>query len=123
MRENPVVLLTGSTNGLGRALADRLASSGAQLILHGRDAERLASVADEIAASGADRPRAVCADLANLAEVARLAEDVAGMTDRLDVLINNAGIGSGEPEGRERRTSRVRSPDLSPKKRKVQELL
>ncbi len=105
MREQPVILLTGATDGLGRALADRLASSGARLILHGRDAERLASVADEIAASGAERPRAVCADLADLADVARLAEDVAGMTDRLDVLINNAGIGSGEPEGWERRTS------------------
>jgi len=105
VRENPVILLTGATDGLGRALADRLASSGARLILHGRDAERLASVADEIAASGAERPRAVCADLASLAEVARLAEDVAGMTDRLDVLINNAGIGAGEPEGHERRTS------------------
>jgi NAD(P)-dependent dehydrogenase (short-subunit alcohol dehydrogenase family) len=103
--ENPVILLTGATDGLGRALADRLASSGARLILHGRDAERLASVADEIAASGAERPRAVCADLSVLAEVARLAEDVAGMTDRLDVLINNAGIGSGEPEGHDRSTS------------------
>ncbi|HEY4224623.1 MAG TPA: SDR family NAD(P)-dependent oxidoreductase [Pseudolysinimonas sp.] len=105
MRENPVILLTGATDGLGRALADRLASSGAKLILHGRDAERLATVADEIAASGAERPRAVLADLAELSQVARMAEDVAGMTDRLDVLINNAGIGSGEPEGFERRTS------------------
>lgn len=105
MRENPVILLTGATDGLGRALADRLASSGAQLILHGRDAERLAAVADEIAASGAARPRAVCADLAELSQVARMAEDVAGMTDRLDVLINNAGIGSGEPDGLERRIS------------------
>ena len=105
MPKAPVILLTGATDGLGRALADRLASSGARLILHGRDAERLASVADEIAASGAERPRAVCADLADLHEVARLAEDVAGMTDRLDVLINNAGIGSGEPEGHERRVS------------------
>ena len=100
-----MILLTGATDGLGRALADRLASAGANLILHGRDAERLASVADEIAASGAERPRAVCADLADLADVARLAEDVAGMTDRLDVLVNNAGIGSGEPEGHERRVS------------------
>jgi NAD(P)-dependent dehydrogenase (short-subunit alcohol dehydrogenase family) len=98
-------MLTGATDGLGRALADRLASSGARLILHGRDAERLATVADEIAASGAERPRAVIADLSDLADVARLAEDVAGMTDRLDVLINNAGIGSGEPDGHERRTS------------------
>ena len=105
MRENPVILLTGATDGLGRALADRLASSGARLILHGRDAERLATVADEIAASGADRPRAVLADLADLGQVARLAEDVASMTDRLDVLINNAGIGSSELDGHDRRTS------------------
>ncbi len=105
MREHPVILLTGATDGLGRALADRLASSGARLILHGRDAERLATVADEIAASGAERPRAVLADLAELSQVARMAEDVTGMTDRLDVLINNAGIGSGEPDGLERRTS------------------
>jgi NAD(P)-dependent dehydrogenase (short-subunit alcohol dehydrogenase family) len=105
VREQPVILLTGATDGLGRALTDRLASSGARLILHGRDAERLASVADEIAASGAERPRAVIADLSELSQVARMAEDVDGMTDRLDVLINNAGIGSGEPEGFERSTS------------------
>jgi NAD(P)-dependent dehydrogenase (short-subunit alcohol dehydrogenase family) len=105
VREQPVILITGATDGLGRALADRLASRGARLILHGRDAERLASVADEIAASGAERPRAVLADLADLKQVAQLAEDVAGMTNRLDVLVNNAGVGSGEPAGRGRSTS------------------
>jgi NAD(P)-dependent dehydrogenase (short-subunit alcohol dehydrogenase family) len=103
--ENRVILITGATDGLGRALADRLASHGARLILHGRDAERLATVADEIAASGAERPRAVLADLADLKQVAQLAEDVASMTDHLDVLVNNAGVGSGEPAGRERSTS------------------
>jgi NAD(P)-dependent dehydrogenase (short-subunit alcohol dehydrogenase family) len=105
VREQPVILITGATDGLGRALADRLASRGARLILHGRDAERLAAVADEIAASGAERPRAVLADLAELKQVAQLAEDVASMTNRLDVLVNNAGVGSGEPAGRERSTS------------------
>jgi NAD(P)-dependent dehydrogenase (short-subunit alcohol dehydrogenase family) len=105
VREQPVILITGATDGLGRGVADRLASRGARLILHGRDAERLASVADEIAASGAERPRAVLADLADLEQIAQLAEDVASMTDRLDVLVNNAGIGSGEPAGRERSTS------------------
>ena len=105
MAEKSVILITGATDGLGRALADRLASRGARLILHGRDAERLATAVDEIAASGAERPRAVLADLADLRQVAQLAEDVASMTDRLDVLVNNAGIGSGEPAGRQRSTS------------------
>ncbi len=105
MAEKSVILITGATDGLGRALADRLASRGARLILHGRDAERLATAVDEIAASGAERPRAVLADLAELRQVAQLAEDVASMTDRLDVLVNNAGIGSGEPAGRQRSTS------------------
>lgn len=105
MREAPIVLITGATDGLGRAVADRLASSGARLILHGRDAELLATAADEIAASGAERPRAVLADLADLGQVARLAEDVAEMTDHLDVLVNHAGVGSGEPAGRQRSTT------------------
>lgn len=105
MRPRPIVLITGATDGLGRALADRLASRGARLILHGRNAERLATAADQIAASGVARPRAVVADLSELAQVARLADDVAGLTDRLDVLVNNAGIGSGEPAGRQRSTS------------------
>jgi NAD(P)-dependent dehydrogenase (short-subunit alcohol dehydrogenase family) len=47
----------------------------------------------------------VRADLADLSQVRRLAEDVRGATDRLDVLVSNAGIGGGLPEGRERATS------------------
>jgi NAD(P)-dependent dehydrogenase (short-subunit alcohol dehydrogenase family) len=103
---NRTILITGATDGLGRALADRLAADGLALILHGRDAERLATAADEIAAvrDGA-RPRTVVADLAELAQVRRLAADVRESTDRLDVLVSNAGIGSGEPDGRTRRTS------------------
>jgi NAD(P)-dependent dehydrogenase (short-subunit alcohol dehydrogenase family) len=100
------ILVTGATDGLGRALAGRLARDGEGLILHGRDAERLARVAAELDATAQAPPvRTVVADLADLAQVRRLAEDVRGATDRLDVLVSNAGIGSGEPDGRERRTS------------------
>jgi NAD(P)-dependent dehydrogenase (short-subunit alcohol dehydrogenase family) len=100
------ILITGATDGLGRALARTLAAEGADLILHGRDEARLAGTAAELsAAGGGRRPRCVRADLAELAQVRRLAAEVRDSTDRLDVLVNNAGIGSGEPDGRGRRTS------------------
>jgi len=106
MTNSRTILITGATDGLGRALAGRLAEDGDALILHGRDAGRLAEVADEIAAVEQAPPaRTVVADLADLDQVRRLAQDVRGATDRLDVLVSNAGIGSGEPDGRKRRTS------------------
>jgi NAD(P)-dependent dehydrogenase (short-subunit alcohol dehydrogenase family) len=105
MAESRTILITGATDGLGRALARRLAADGEALILHGRDQRRLDEVADELAAANGRRPRAVLADLAELAQVRRLAEDVRAGTDRLDVLVLNAGIGAGEPDGRTRRES------------------
>lgn len=103
---NPTILITGATDGLGQALAHRLAADGVALILHGRDPDRLDRTAEEIAAKqSTDRPHTVVADLAELAQVRRLAAEVSDLTDSLDVLVSNAGIGSGEPDGRTRRTS------------------
>jgi short-subunit dehydrogenase len=56
MTDAPTVLITGATDGLGRALAQRLAADGARLILHGRDAARLARVADDIGGARPDSP-------------------------------------------------------------------
>jgi NAD(P)-dependent dehydrogenase (short-subunit alcohol dehydrogenase family) len=106
MTDPRTIFITGATDGLGRALAHRLAAEGATLILHGRDPDKLGRTADDIRDThGVPRPRTVLADLAELAQVRRLAADVRATTDRLDVLVSNAGIGAGEPDGRSRRTS------------------
>jgi NAD(P)-dependent dehydrogenase (short-subunit alcohol dehydrogenase family) len=106
MTEPRTVLITGATDGLGRALAHGLAAEGAQLVLHGRDADKLARTAADVAAQhDCPTPITALADLAHLADVHKLAEDVASRVERLDALVNNAGIGSGEPDGRNRRVS------------------
>jgi NAD(P)-dependent dehydrogenase (short-subunit alcohol dehydrogenase family) len=100
------VLLTGATDGLGRALADRLAQDGVRLILHGRSPGRLDETADELAARHRiERPVTLQADFASLAEVAQLAADVRAHTDALDVLVNNVGMGPGLPDSRNRQQS------------------
>jgi NAD(P)-dependent dehydrogenase (short-subunit alcohol dehydrogenase family) len=98
-------LITGSTDGVGRMVAERLGADGWRIIVHGRDGERGQAVVAAIKKSGGEA-EFVAADLASLAEVRKLADAVQKTTKRLDLLINNAGIGSGGPEGK-----RETSPD------------
>jgi NAD(P)-dependent dehydrogenase (short-subunit alcohol dehydrogenase family) len=93
--ENKTALVTGSTYGVGRLVARRLADQGARVLIHGRDRMRGEQLLNEIRA--ADRGRAVFlpANFSSLAEVRRLADIVRQECDRLDILVNNAGIGSG----------------------------
>ncbi len=88
-----VALVTGSTDGLGRHVAQELAALGATVIIHGRNEQRGAEVVSEIEAAGGS---AVFyrADFASLSEVESLAAAVLDNHDRLDLLINNAGIWS-----------------------------
>lgn len=98
-RRERAVLVTGATDGLGRAVAERLAMEGLTVHLHGRDPERLDRAAREIAAAtGNDRLLTHCADLASLAQVRALAREVKASTDALHVLVSNAGIGSSKPD-------------------------
>jgi NAD(P)-dependent dehydrogenase (short-subunit alcohol dehydrogenase family) len=100
------ILITGATDGLGRALAADLASTGATLLLHGRGDARGKDTLDEIRTrTGNDRLHWLRADLADLAQVRTLAAEVGQLTDRLDALVSNAGIGSSVPGGGRRQES------------------
>jgi NAD(P)-dependent dehydrogenase (short-subunit alcohol dehydrogenase family) len=91
-------LVTGSTDGVGRAVAKRLGKDGWRVLVHGRDRGRGERVAAEIKDVGGSA-EFFAADLSPLADVRRLADAVQKTTKRLDLLINNAGIGSGGPQG------------------------
>ena len=86
-------LITGATDGVGRVVARTLGKHGWRLLVHGRDSTRGASLVKEIEGDGG-QAIFLQADLASLAEVRRLAAEVRKTTDRLELLINNAGIGS-----------------------------
>jgi NAD(P)-dependent dehydrogenase (short-subunit alcohol dehydrogenase family) len=90
------ILITGATNGLGRGLAERLAPSGTRLLLHGRDEEKGEQLLDQLAPTATGELEWLRADLASLDQVAALADRVLE-EERLDVLVNNAGVGTAEP--------------------------
>jgi len=87
------VLVTGATDGLGRRVARELAGMGATVLLHGRNPERLEATLEELRGeTGSEKLGSYLADLSSLGEVRGLAERVLSEQDRLDVLVNNAGI-------------------------------
>ncbi|MGI5135037.1 MULTISPECIES: SDR family NAD(P)-dependent oxidoreductase [unclassified Streptomyces] len=96
------VLITGATSGLGRYIAFELGRSGHLVLAHGRDAGRTDQLVAELGTEG--EAEGFVADLASLAQVRRLGEEVAAAHPRLDVLINNAGVGGG-PRGSGREVS------------------
>lgn len=90
-----IILITGASDGIGRALALRTATLGAQVILHGRNVKKLEKVYDEIEAlETAPRPSIAVVDLASANSVAyeSLADNLAEEFGRLDGLVHNAAI-------------------------------
>jgi NAD(P)-dependent dehydrogenase (short-subunit alcohol dehydrogenase family) len=81
-----MILVTGATDGLGRYVTGELVKSGEKVVAHGRNPARLAQL------SGVET---VQADLAEMRQVDRLADEILARYDRLDVLVNNAGVGAG----------------------------
>jgi NAD(P)-dependent dehydrogenase (short-subunit alcohol dehydrogenase family) len=95
----PIILITGSSDGIGKATALKLASLGAGVVLHGRDRKKTEKVRrDLIKSTGNAMPDIVVADLSVQDQILRMAEEITAHYDRIDVLINNAG--TYEPERR-----------------------
>jgi NAD(P)-dependent dehydrogenase (short-subunit alcohol dehydrogenase family) len=89
-----MILVTGATDGLGRYITTELTKAGHRVLAHGRNPERLRALHDEL---GVDT---VQADLGELRQVDRLADEVLQRLDHLDVLVNNAGVGAGADQTR-----------------------
>jgi NAD(P)-dependent dehydrogenase (short-subunit alcohol dehydrogenase family) len=88
-----IVWITGGTSGIGKAAATALAAMGAEVVVTGRNRERGGAAAEEIRRdSGSDGASLLLADLSVQSEVRRLAEEFQERHDRLDVLVNNAGL-------------------------------
>src|SRR5262249_18428974 len=97
---NKTALVTGSTDGVGRLVARRLADQGARVLIHGRDRTRGEQLLDEIRAAKRGSAAFLPADFSAPAEVRRLAGAVPQECDRLDILIKHAGIGPGGLAGK-----------------------
>ena len=95
MSQSNVALITGSTDGLGRAVARKLALAGTAVLIHGRSRERGERLVSEIRADGGTATFYE-ADFASLAAVRALAQAVQRDHTQLHLLINNAGIGTGD---------------------------
>ena len=90
--QGQVCVVTGATSGIGKAAAAALARQGAEIIVVGRDPGRAEATAAAIQADGAPPPKVEIADLARLDQVRALAGRLNQALDRIDVLINNAGL-------------------------------
>jgi NAD(P)-dependent dehydrogenase (short-subunit alcohol dehydrogenase family) len=88
-----VAVVTGGNRGIGAAIARKLASLFAQVVICGRNKSELHAVVNSINSSGGKSEAVVC-DLTDLSSVDRMAEDVRNNYGRIDILVNNAGIGA-----------------------------
>ena len=103
--KDKVALITGASQGLGRALALAFAEHGAKLVVNARSEESIRPVAEEVEGAGSE-VLAVAADVSKEADVERLVREAVARFGRIDVLVNNAGLLG--PRVSDRRLSRGR---------------
>ncbi len=104
--EKQVILVTGTTEGIGKQTAHELAKMGVTVLLHARNGDRGEAVLQEIrSTTGNTQLELYIADLASLGQVHTLAKQISSKHPSLDVLINNAGVGFGDPATQERQLS------------------
>jgi len=97
------ILITGSTDGIGKLTAIKLAKDGHSLYLHGRNADKLeATIAEIKEISNNENIHGFVADFSDLKAVQKMAEEISSQISKIDVLINNAGIyGSSQSQNME----------------------
>lgn len=89
--KDAVVIVTGSGQGIGRAIAEQFADQGSKIVITDINAETAAKTAQEIAAKGVETHSAVC-DVSKMDQVTALMDEVFDKWGKIDVLVNNAGI-------------------------------
>jgi NAD(P)-dependent dehydrogenase (short-subunit alcohol dehydrogenase family) len=92
--DGPVALVTGANRGIGREVARQLAERGYQVLLSARDREKASAAAEELARSTGAPVTPLTLDVADPQSISEAAERVRARPGRLDVLVNNAAIGS-----------------------------
>ena len=95
--DSKTILITGSTDGIGKITATTLAKQGHTVIVHGRNKAKAEKVCQEIKSeTGSSRVDYTIADLLSLADVKQMADEFNKKYEQLDVLINNAGAFFGK---------------------------
>ncbi len=96
--KDQTILITGSTDGIGKLAALKLAKQNAHVLIHGRNEEKVKRVVNELKEeSGNQNIEGLTADFSSLAEVRHLGREVISKYKKIDVLINNAGVGYADP--------------------------
>lgn len=93
MIDKQVVVITGASRGIGRAIALKFAREGMAVALIARNASLLQKVSEEIISTGGQQPLIIPADLCNVSQIPLIPEQVMKKWGRIDILVNNAGLG------------------------------